>query len=323
MLTAIASFELKSRLKQLSTLVYFLLFFALAFLMILAAGGAFKGATVSFFGGKLNVNSPFVLNQTLTFLGYFGLLVVSAVMGRAVQKDFEHEIHPFFFTSPLTKLQYLGGRFLGALLTVMAIFASIGLGAFLATKAPWVRPDRLGPDVGWAILQPYAVSLLPNVLFTGACFFGLAALTRKMFPVYVTSVMLLIAYLIGLNLLGDLDNKPLAALLDPFGLVAMDQITEYWTVSERNSRLVPLQGVFLANRLLWLGWAPGCSRSPRGASRSLTASPGEGAPRLRRCGSRTGPTRCARWAASPPSRRTPRGPWRWSPGSRGWAFGRR
>ena len=47
----IAGFEFRSRLKLVSTWVYFLVFFCLALLWIAAAGGLFKDASVSFGSG--------------------------------------------------------------------------------------------------------------------------------------------------------------------------------------------------------------------------------------------------------------------------------
>ncbi|HJV59399.1 MAG TPA: hypothetical protein VJ743_00580, partial [Albitalea sp.] len=251
----IASFELRSRLKLVSTWVYFGVFLALAMLWIAAAGGLFKEANVSFGSGKVFVNSPFALAQTVSVLGMFGVSVMAAIMGRAVQQDFEYRTHHFFFTTPIAKWQYLGGRFLGALGVVLIVFAAIGLGAWLATLLPGMDAERLGPNRVAAYLMPYAVVLVPNALLIGALFFSLAALTRKMLPVYIGSVLLLLGWLIALQLVRDLDNKTLAALLDPFGSRAMSVLAEYWTVDERNNRVIALDGVLLWNRLLWLGVA--------------------------------------------------------------------
>ena len=72
---AIASFELRQRFKMLSTHVYFLMFFALAMLWIAAAGGVFQGAVISF-GDKVFINSPFAVTQTISTLGYLGIVIV-------------------------------------------------------------------------------------------------------------------------------------------------------------------------------------------------------------------------------------------------------
>jgi len=252
---AIASFEFRSRLKLVSTWVYFAIFLALSLLWMAAAGGLFKDANIVFGSGKVAINSPFALMQTVSVLGMFGMIVMGAITGRAVQQDFEYRTQSFFFTAPIGKLQYLGGRFAGALGVVLVVFASIGLGALIATALPGMDAERLGPNRAAAYLLPYVFVLLPNALLIGGVFFALAATTRKMLPVYVGSVLVLIGWMLSQQLLRDLDNRMLAAMIDPFGTRATSVLTEYWTIAERNTRLVMLEGTLLWNRLLWLGIA--------------------------------------------------------------------
>ena len=104
---AIAGFELKSRLRLVSTWVYFLVFGAVAVLWTMAAGGAFKNAKVAFGSEKVWINAPFALMGTIGILSVIALPVISAIMGRAVQQDFENNTHHAFFASPISKLQYL------------------------------------------------------------------------------------------------------------------------------------------------------------------------------------------------------------------------
>src|SRR5262249_55416002 len=134
MFTAIMIFEVKRRLRSISTYVYFALFAILAFLLMCTAGGAFKRASVILdSGGKTFVNSPFSLNVVIALLSYFGLITTAALMGQAVYQDFEHDTHALFFTTPIRKAAYLGGRFAAAFLVLTAIFSSIALGMALAT----------------------------------------------------------------------------------------------------------------------------------------------------------------------------------------------
>ena len=248
----IAAFEFRSRLKLLSTWVYFSVFLAIAMLWIAAAGGLFANASISFGSGKVAVNSPYALAQTVATLGLLGVTVMAAIMGRAVQQDFEYRAQSFFFTTPIAKLQYLGGRFIGAFGVLLVVFAGIGIGAFIATLLPGMDAERLGANRWAAYVLPYAWLLLPNALFVGSVFFSLAALTRRMLPVYIGSVLMLLGWLLSLQLIRDLDNKTLAALIDPFGGRALAILTQYWTVYESNTRLIPLDGVLLWNRVLWL-----------------------------------------------------------------------
>jgi len=252
-LLAIAGFEARQRLKLLSTWVYFFMFLALAMLWMAAAGGVFKEASVNF-GGKVFINAPRSVELTVAFLGCLGVIVVAAMMGRAVQQDFEYQMHHFFFSAPIAKHAYVFGRFLGALAVLALVFSSIVLGAWLGTFLPGIEPDRMGPALAGTYLRPYLFTLLPNLFIFGAIFFVLAALTRRMLPVYVGSVVMMLGYIVAPSLARDLDYKTLAALIDPFGTTALIRLTEYWTTAERNSLAVPFEGVYLLNRVLWLGF---------------------------------------------------------------------
>src|SRR4051794_2402626 len=125
---AIAAFEVRMRLQRLSTWVYFVAFLALAMLWTAAAGGAFSSANIVFGSGKVWINSPYAIAQTIAVLGMVGLTVIAALAGRAVQQDFEYRTEAFFFAAPISRWQYLGGRYSGAVVVLMLIFTSIGLG---------------------------------------------------------------------------------------------------------------------------------------------------------------------------------------------------
>jgi ABC-2 type transport system permease protein len=250
---AIARFEARQRLKLLSTWVYFGMFFALAMLWMAAAGGVFKESFVSF-GSQTLINAAFSVSVTVAFLGCLGVIVMAAMVGRSVQQDFEHDMHHFFFSAPIKKHDYVFGRFLGAYATLAIVFSSILLGAWLGTFIPGIEPERLGPASAIAYIRPYLLLVLPNLFIFGAIFFVMAALTRRMLPVYVASVVMMIGYIVAPSLARDLDYKTLAALIDPFGTTALRRITEYWTIAERNTRAVPFEGVYLLNRLIWCGF---------------------------------------------------------------------
>ena len=253
-MVAIALFEARQRLKLLSTWVYFGMFFTMAMLWMAAAGGVFKEAYVSF-GSKVFINSPFSVALTVAFLGCLGVIVMAAMVGRSVQQDFEYDMHHFFFSAPIRKYDYVFGRFLGSTATLAIVFLAILLGAWLGTFIPGIEPERVGPQGLLKYLRPYLFILLPNLFIFGSIFFVLAALTRRMLPVYVASVVMLIGYIVAPGLARDLDYKTLAALIDPFGTTAVIRLTEYWTIAERNARVVPFEGVLLINRAIWVGFS--------------------------------------------------------------------
>lgn len=253
----IVRFELAYYLRRISTYVYFAIFFGLGVLVISAIGGAFDSVSIAIGGsdGNVYVNSPYVMAVLISSLSLFSVLVTAAVMGHAVYRDYDARIDPLFFTQPIRKLEYLGGRFTGAMLVNVFIFLSLPLGLAVACKLPFLDADRLGPFRLMVFAQPFLVFVLPNLLLSGAIFFSLAALTRMMLPNYVGGVVMLVGYMVAASLTSDLDHQTLAALTDPFASGAYSIVTKYWTVAERNTLLAPMSGLLLYNRLIWLGVA--------------------------------------------------------------------
>ncbi len=253
MIASILAFEFSRRFQRISTYVYFAVFFGLGFLFVLMSGGAFANATVDFgTGGKVLVTSPFALNLIIMFVSFFGVVVVAAISGQATYQDLDSNSTAFFYTAPITKFDYLAGRYLGALAVQVVIFISVGLGAWAATLMPWLDAARVGPQSFYSYFQPYLTMVIPNLIFISAIFFALAALGKKMLPVYAGSVILLIGYFVAGQLSSDLTMSTLGGMVDPFGGNAVSHLTQYWTPFQRNTQIIPFTGVLLWNRLLWL-----------------------------------------------------------------------
>ena len=248
-------FELKYRLRRPATWIYFVLLALMAGLFTGAAGGAFgAGVNVSLGGdgGRVHINSPQSIAGLLAILSAFGLLITSAIMGNPVYRDFEHRTHALFYTTPISKWGYLGGRFWGSFVICLLVFSGLVLGAWLGALAPGVEADKVGVFRASYYFWPFLLMVVPNVLFTGAIFFTLATLTRNVLSIYIGSVLLLMVYLVAQALIGDLDNKLLASGLDAFGMSAMRFTTRYWTPAEKNTLLLPLSEYILLNRAAWL-----------------------------------------------------------------------
>jgi len=253
-------FELKYRLRRPATWIYFGLLTLMAGLLVYAAGGGFgSGATVSLGGdgGRVHINSPHSIVGLVSILSAFGMLITSAIMGNPVYRDFEHRTHSLFFTTPISKWGYLGGRFGGSLVICALVFSGLLLGAFLGALMPGVEADKVGAFHLSYYLWPFVLIVVPNLLFSGAIFFSLATLTRNVLSIYIGSVLLLMVYLIAQSMLGDLDNTMLASALDAYGMTAMRYTSRYWTPAEKNTLLVPLSQYILLNRAVWLGFGLG------------------------------------------------------------------
>ncbi|TGE21123.1 ABC transporter permease/M1 family aminopeptidase [Hymenobacter metallicola] len=247
-------FELRYRLKRPATYIYFLLLTAIAFMLMLAVGGVFgANVTVGSGGGRVLANSPYQLSAILMVLSLFGSFITSSMMGTPVYRDFEHRTHSLYYTNPISKAGYLGGRFLGSFVVTVGIFLGGALGLWLATFWPTMLPGKLGPNHLASYLQPYLLIVIPNLFLTGAIFFTGATLSRSALAIYLGGVLFLVLYTISAGIKQNLDNDTLKNLLDPLGASAIDLTQRYWTVAERNSQLLPWNTYLVQNRLLWTG----------------------------------------------------------------------
>jgi hypothetical protein len=252
MLKALITFEAIRRLKMISTYVYGLLLFAAGFFIMLAAGGAFSSIAMQTGNERVNVNSPQTLFANISLIALFGIFTVAAIFGQAAYQDFGHGTWMIIFTKNVKKRPYLIGRFLGAFIYSSLLFCAIGAGMLIGSVVIWkMHPESLGHTMITAYIWPYIVEVWPMLFFTGSVFFTLAAVTRRMAPVYVGAVILVLGYVVASAVLGDVANRPLASMLDPFGFIAFGTTTRYWTPFEQNRNLVPLVSIFGLNRLVW------------------------------------------------------------------------
>src|SRR6202522_637008 len=245
-------FEIKLRLKSISTYVFFGLWVLIAFLF-----EGFSNYTMP--PGKMLVDGPFVPQLFDFQLSFFGSIVVAAIFGTSILRDFQRDTYQILFTKPISKFAYLGGRWAGSFVTTVFAFSGLIFGAWAGTFAPWADHSRIAPNQLWWYLQPFLSIVVVQIFFLGSLFFLVAALSRKIFVVYLQGVALFMVYLIGLTVFSATRSleRFWSGLFDPVGIVLLDDITRYWTVVEKNSLLLSWSphaaaGVFLFNRTLWL-----------------------------------------------------------------------
>jgi ABC-2 type transport system permease protein len=244
----ILRFEIGYHLRRPSTYLFFVMTLLLGFFSI--ASEQFLSTT-----GPVARNSPAQLALIMTILTAIAQVITTALVGTAILRDVQLKSHELLFTTRVTRLGYLGGRLTGSTIVMILIYLGIPLGALLGTAMPWIDPTKLQAFRAASYIQPTLVLMIPNVVFISALFFAVGALTRNQLAIYVQGVLLLIFWEWTSRLLTDLDRRTLAGLMDPFAVTTLELATRYWSVAERNSRLIPVTGTLLWNRVLWLGVA--------------------------------------------------------------------
>src|SRR5579875_1705495 len=115
----ILSFELKFRLKSLSTYVYFLLWFTFSFLCVASEYFGPIGSS----NGKVFLNGPFANAFNDVGSSWFGTIVIAALFGTSILRDFQRDTFQILFTKPISKFSYLGGRWAVSFITTVAVFS--------------------------------------------------------------------------------------------------------------------------------------------------------------------------------------------------------
>ncbi|MEO9965324.1 MAG: M1 family aminopeptidase [Reichenbachiella sp.] len=251
----IFKFEIKYRSKRPATYIYFGILFLMGFLAmttdIVRVGGA---------NAMVKENAPAVLAAMTMNMFLIVMFIASAVMGVAVLRDFEHSTESLIFSNPIKKRDYLFGRFAGSLVVLILIASGVSIGFMVGEFWPglggtwWPGRDaeKLLPFNAWNYWQPFFTVVVPNLFFTGVLFFASGALSRNMLAVYTQGIGFFVIYRIANNFTGDLDNKFMAAIVDPMASSTVRYMTQYWTVAEQNTLLLPMEGAFLWNRILWI-----------------------------------------------------------------------
>jgi ABC-2 type transport system permease protein len=248
-------FELNYRRVRPVTYIYTGVIFLVSFFVVTSPTLKLSGSI-----GHVNANAPYVIAYITLALSLFFTMITSSVMGVAVVRDFENNTEAIMFSTPMTKGQYLFGRFAGSMvvLVLMNLAAVVGmvLGFTLGTYLPWDMAWRfrdVAPFSLWAYVQPFLLFTVVNIFTTGSFFFLSGALWRKSIIIYTQGVLLLILYQISTLFVGDLNRKQIASLIDPFGAQTFLAATMYWTPIEQNTTLVSLSDEMLFNRGLWIG----------------------------------------------------------------------
>ncbi len=234
-------FEVAYRLRSASTWICGALLFGIPFLLMHAINGS-----------SSHMNSPQSVANFTVVVGMFGMLVTAALFGDAATRDVQTGMHPLFYTAPLRRADYLGGRFLGALVVNALLLAGVPLGLLAATWMPYLDPRMFGPFQAGAYVQPYLLFLLPNLVLTAAILFTIAALGRQTLPAYLAGIGLFLGYVIAGKLRDRIPDPRAASLADPFGMTALEELTRYWSPVERNARQIGFPEILLWNRLIWV-----------------------------------------------------------------------
>lgn len=239
-------FELRYHLRQP---IFYLVTFFLGVLLFTAGTGHGPGGAF----GRLHLNAPAVILELLVKGIYLGLFLMVAFVTSAATRDFERRTAELFFSKPISRFDYLTGRFAGTMAACALAYLMGVVALAVSSLMPGIDPARLGSFR----LAPYTfglgVLILPTLVALGATCFALAIWARSTMATYVAVVAFFAVSATASTAATWLEAKWLGQLLDPLGVVALGNALKYWTVTELNTTVPDIGGMLMWNRIFWLG----------------------------------------------------------------------
>ena len=250
------TFELRFRIKSISTYVYFLVWIAFSFLSVASESFGPVGNS----NGKVLLNGPWANSIVDFYACLFGVIIIAAIFGTSILRDFQRDTYQILFTKPISKFAYLGGRWAGSFVTTVFAFSGMLLGTFLGYVRALGRshPHRAQPS-----LRGICSRSFPSSSSRSSSWDRCSSWWRA----HPQNLRRLSAGCGSLHALRDRHHGLLRHALAGALLVRHPRSGRlafcstislgYWTVIERNALLLPWDfsgnapGIFLYNRLLW------------------------------------------------------------------------
>lgn len=243
--------ELRYTLRQ--PMVY--LFFLIVFLLVFAANAS-DNVTIGGAIGNVHRNAPHIITTFTAVMCIFGLLFAAAFFNNAALRDHKYNFQEILYTKPIDRFGYFFGRFTAALLMatfpLLGVFCGVSLGTQISPVMGWIEPDRFGPIHLSTFVSNYFLFVLPNMLFAGSIIYTLAHQFKSTMTSFVGALLIIVIYLVTGQLLSDIDNETIGAMLDTFAIGAYNVTAKYYTPLEKNTLNPSFSGLLMYNRLIWI-----------------------------------------------------------------------
>lgn len=235
-------------LKRPATYFFTFAFCAFSFLMMAGSAGWFDPHVTD---GQIHehLNSYFGLHKIIQYLNKLMMVLLPAIVGSGLYRDYKNRVHSILFTYPVRKIDYLLSRFCASFLIVIIIGFLVIISMIIASIIPGLDPAKMGPLQISAFMELYFLFMVPNLFFVGALVFAVVLASRNIYFAFIGSLFPFIIQIITEN--AFMNFPELIALFDPFGQNAVLYLTKDWTLIEKNDLILPISEIIIFNRIIW------------------------------------------------------------------------
>lgn len=177
-------------------------------------------------------------------------ILLPAVVGASLYKDYKSQAHQIIYSFPITRGPYLLSKVTASLFILFCLSLLVILGWMGAEQLEGLNPNLKGPFNPGAYLQTFLWYIVPNWIGFGFMTFAMVMQTRKIIPAYLVVVLPFLIQLIAEN--AFVGNDYLLGLFDPFGQNVASFYQRDWDIAARNTNVLPVGSLLISNRILWL-----------------------------------------------------------------------
>ncbi|MDX2196968.1 MAG: M1 family aminopeptidase [Cytophagales bacterium] len=243
--------EIKSRFKQPQMYFYMLIIGVAAFSVIKFAEYVNMGVYL----GNIERTSHLTLLLLMAGMGGIALYLFPVFISAAATKDFDAQFHEIMFAIPIKKWAYFWGKFMAAWASTLIVYLALIPGYLIGVY--FLEPHQKGTEIIWSgLFDGFLLFILPNSFILTAMVFAVAIYFRNIIAAYVLVIILATCYSVAFAFLGaDVDSRPLASYFNSDGMAAFSVDVQYWTVSDKNTKIYSPSLLMWANRMVWIGIA--------------------------------------------------------------------
>ena len=250
MFISIAVQEFKQQVKSRQFWGFAVFFTALAVVQVILDASAIGGA------GNIGINAPVNLANRLYTTTIIASFLIAVILAPSVSRDFELNTWQLIYSTPISRYKYLLGKFVGSLCAVYFCFSFAFLAQILVIHSP-LAPGEVNPFNLDHYLFTLLILVLPNLFIMSVLLFTVSTVTRKNLYAYVFVVLLYVFFAVSSSLTSSQMFSVPPILLDLYAVSTLQFLTQYWTPYELNTLSLPVSGMLLSNRLVWIGISVG------------------------------------------------------------------
>ena len=252
MFNKILKFELQYQLKQRAFILFSFLF--LGFGLLIGKQGYGQGAGI--------YNASQSISEITGILSLGSVFIIMFFTINGVLRDKQYNIQHIIFSTSVKKHQYFWSQFLGVFIMSSIAFSAFLVGFAMTTFFPNLDPELVNPFYVQHYLWTLLIIVLPNVFICTSIIFSVSILSKNNVATYVSAILIYVFYFVCSIFLNSpimaqatpisADSYVMAALFDPFGLSAMFEQTQFWTIFQKDNQSLSFSSYFMWNRILWV-----------------------------------------------------------------------